>query len=66
LIGRLDVAYEALNASAELQRARTLDLSNNLLVHTVEKYHGSGGVLQPEVVYSEEEFKALYNAAKHL
>jgi hypothetical protein len=52
---------------------------NNLLVHMVEKHHGSDGVLrlftlagiskkenQPEVVYSEEEFQALYNAAKEL
>jgi hypothetical protein len=52
---------------------------NNFLVHMVEKHHGSDGVLrlltlagiskkenQPEVVYSEEEFQALYNAAKEL
>jgi hypothetical protein len=52
---------------------------NNLLVHMVEKHHRSDGVLrlftlagiskkenQPEVVYSEEEFQALYNAAKEL
>jgi hypothetical protein len=52
---------------------------NSLLIHMVEKHHGSDGVLrlftlagiskkdyQPEVVYSEEEFQALYNAAKKL
>ena len=52
---------------------------NNLLVHMVEKHHGSDGVLrlftlagiskkeyQPEVVYPEGEFQALYNAVKEL
>jgi hypothetical protein len=52
---------------------------NNLLIRMVEKHHGPDGVLrlfalagiskmeyQPEVVYSEEEFQALYNAAKEL
>jgi hypothetical protein len=52
---------------------------NNLLIHMVEKHHGVEGVArlfvlaglprmryQPEVVYSEEEFQALYRAAKEL
>jgi hypothetical protein len=52
---------------------------NNLLIHMVEKHHGCDGVsrlfmlagipkkeYQPEVVYPEEEFQALYNAAKEL
>jgi hypothetical protein len=52
---------------------------NNLLIHMVEKHHGPEGVsqlfalsgitktqYQPEVVYPEEEFQALYGAAKEL
>jgi hypothetical protein len=52
---------------------------NNLLIQMVEKHHGSDGVsrlfalagiskkqYQPEVVYSEEEFQALYKAAKEI
>lgn len=50
---------------------------NNLLIRMVERHHGSEGVLrlfalarisrkqyQPEIVYPEEEFQALYAAAK--
>lgn len=50
---------------------------NNLLIRMVEKHHGSDGVLrlfalarisrkqyQPEIIYPEEEFQALYAAAK--
>jgi hypothetical protein len=50
---------------------------NNLLIQMVEKHHGSNGVsrlftlagigtkqYQPEIVYPEEEFQALYRAAK--
>jgi len=52
---------------------------NNLLIRMVEKHHGSEGVLrlfalarisrkqyQPEIVYPEEEFQALYKAAKEI
>jgi len=52
---------------------------NNLLIRMVEKHHGAPGVsrlfslaglaekrYQPEVVYSEEEFQALYRAARTL
>jgi len=52
---------------------------NNLLIRMVEKHHGAEGVsrlftlagltetrYQPEVVYSEAEFQALYKAAKAL
>lgn len=52
---------------------------NNLLLRMVEKHHGPDGVsrlfalagmtqkqYQPEVVYSEAEFQALYRAAKEL
>jgi hypothetical protein len=52
---------------------------NNLLIHMVEKHHGAEGVsrlftlagmsrtqYQPQIVYSEEEFQALYRAAKEL
>jgi hypothetical protein len=52
---------------------------NNLLIRMVEKHHGADGVsqlfalagmtkkqYQPEVVYSEEEFQALYKAAREL
>jgi hypothetical protein len=52
---------------------------NNMLIRMVEKHHGSEGVLQlfelaglppkqyqPEVIYSEEEFQALYEGAKEL
>lgn len=52
---------------------------NNLLIRMVEKHHGPDGVsrlfalagktqkqYQPEVVYSEAEFQALYRAAKEL
>jgi hypothetical protein len=52
---------------------------NNLLIQMVEKHHGSEGVsqlfalagvprtqYQPEIVYSEAEFQALYGAAKNL
>jgi hypothetical protein len=52
---------------------------NNMLLRMVGKHHGSGGVerlfaiarlsvreYQPEVIYSEHEFQALYQAAKQL
>ncbi len=52
---------------------------NNLLIRMVEKHHGSEGVsrlfalarisgkqYQPEIVYPEEEFQALYRAAKEI
>jgi len=52
---------------------------NNLLIRMVEKHHGPEGVsrlfalagipakkYQPEIIYSEEEFQALYQAAKTL
>ena len=52
---------------------------NNLLIRMVEKHHGSEGVsrlfalarisrkaYQPEIVYPEEEFQALYAAAKEI
>ncbi len=52
---------------------------NNLLIRMVETHHGSEGVsrlfalagippkpYQPEIIYSEEEFQALYRAAKEL
>jgi hypothetical protein len=52
---------------------------NNLLIRMVEKHHGAHGVsrlfalagmpskqYQPEVVYPEDEFQALYRAAKEL
>lgn len=52
---------------------------NSLLIRMVEKHHGTEGVsrlfalagmtnkqYQPEVVYPEEEFQALYSAAKEL
>jgi Haem-NO-binding len=52
---------------------------NNLLIRMVEKHHGSKGVLrffelagiagkqyQPEIVYPEEEYQALYKAAKEI
>jgi len=52
---------------------------NNLLIRMVEKHHGADGVsrlftmaeltekrYQPEVIYPEEEFQALYKAAKEL
>lgn len=52
---------------------------NNLLLQMVEKHHGSEGVTQlfalaqipqkkyqPEIIYSEDEFQALYEAAKEL
>lgn len=52
---------------------------NNLLIQMVEKDHGAEGVsqlfaiagipratYQPEIVYSEEEFQALYEATKSL
>src|SRR5258708_4547320 len=52
---------------------------NNLLIQMVEKHHGSEGVsrlfalariprkqYRPEIVYPEEEFQALYQAAKDI
>jgi hypothetical protein len=52
---------------------------NNMLLRMVGKHHGVGGVerlfaiaglsareYQPEVIYPEEEFQALYRAAKEL
>lgn len=52
---------------------------NNLLLRMVEKHHGPEGVArlfalagippkryQPEIVYAEEEFQALYRATKEL
>lgn len=52
---------------------------NNLLIRMVEKHHGPEGVsrlfslaglperrYQPEIIYPEEEFQALYKAAKEL
>src|SRR5256885_5734516 len=52
---------------------------NNMLIRMVQNHHGADGVsrlfalagmpekrYQPEVVYSEEEFQALYRAAKEL
>lgn len=52
---------------------------NNLLIRMVEKHHGAKGVsrlfalarlhekrYQPEIVYPEEEFQALYAAAKEI
>jgi hypothetical protein len=52
---------------------------NNLLIRMVEKHHGTEGVsrlfalarisekrYQPEIIYPEEEFQALYAAAKEV
>ena len=52
---------------------------NNLLIQMVKKHHGSDGVsrlfdlartqekrYQPEIVYPEDEFQSLYEAAKQL